>query len=264
MYRPEGTHRDSVWCPVVEFRRYALHRGAREQLIDLFDREFIESQEAVGLIVMGQFRDLDDPDSFAWLRGFHSMEERGRGLAAFYDGPVWQQFWDQANATMIDSDNVLLIRPARAASAFGEVERPDDRLAHERAKQGPVVLATVYYLVEPAEDAFLAFFESTLAPRLRDGITPIDAYYITDPAQNNFPRLPVREGEWVLISFAIFETTVDCERSLGDIRALYRREPALWEHAATFLTSPTEIVRMSPTLRSRLPAGASLERSAGA
>ena len=33
-------------CSVVELRQYTLHGGTREQLIHLFENEFIESQEA--------------------------------------------------------------------------------------------------------------------------------------------------------------------------------------------------------------------------
>ena len=54
-------------CPVVELRQYTLHPGKRDVLIDLFDREFVETQEAVGIKVIGQFRDLDHPDHFVWL-----------------------------------------------------------------------------------------------------------------------------------------------------------------------------------------------------
>lgn len=57
-------------CTVVELRRYRLQPGARDSLVELFDREFVESQEAVGMHLLGQFRELDDPDSFVWLRGF--------------------------------------------------------------------------------------------------------------------------------------------------------------------------------------------------
>src|SRR6185436_19195944 len=46
---------------VVELRQYTLHPGMRDVLIDLFDREFVETQEALGMTVLGQFRDLDDP-----------------------------------------------------------------------------------------------------------------------------------------------------------------------------------------------------------
>jgi NIPSNAP len=75
-------------CRLIELRQYTLHPGQRDVLIDLFDREFVETQEAVGMAVIGQFRDLDRPDRFVWLRGFKDVEARGQGLAAFYDGPL--------------------------------------------------------------------------------------------------------------------------------------------------------------------------------
>src|SRR5919197_645995 len=98
-------------CGVVELRRYALRPGARETLIELFDREFVETQEAVGMRILGQFRDLDDPDSFVWMRGFADMETRRPALESFYGGPVWRQHARAANATMLDSNNVVLLRP---------------------------------------------------------------------------------------------------------------------------------------------------------
>ena len=49
---------DAVRYPVVELRQYTLRPGQRDVLIDLFDREFIESQEAEGMAIVGQFRDL--------------------------------------------------------------------------------------------------------------------------------------------------------------------------------------------------------------
>jgi hypothetical protein len=53
----------SSGCPVVELRQYTFRHGQRDVLIELFDPEFIESQEAVGMEVIGQFRDLDRPES---------------------------------------------------------------------------------------------------------------------------------------------------------------------------------------------------------
>lgn len=72
---------------VLELRDYTLRPGQRETLIDLFEREFIESQEQHGMAMIGQFRDLDRPDHFVWLRGFADMLLRAQALAAFYDGP---------------------------------------------------------------------------------------------------------------------------------------------------------------------------------
>ena len=55
---------------VVELRQYLLHHDRRDELIDLFDRELVETQEDAGMSVIGQFRDPDRPDYFVWLRGF--------------------------------------------------------------------------------------------------------------------------------------------------------------------------------------------------
>ena len=98
-------------CLAVELRQYTLHDGSRELLVDLFEREFIASQEALGIRLFGPFLDLEDPNRFVWLRGFPDMERRADMLSSFYDGPVWRAHRDRANATMVDSDNVLLLRP---------------------------------------------------------------------------------------------------------------------------------------------------------
>ena len=49
--------------------------------------------------IIGQFRDLDNPDRFVWLRGFPDMATRAQVLQAFYGGPVWKAHRDIANAT---------------------------------------------------------------------------------------------------------------------------------------------------------------------
>ena len=122
----------AVRYPVVELRQYTLRPGQRDVLIDLFDREFVESQEADGMAIVGQFRDLDDPDRFMWIRGFASMPARARALASFYGGPAWKAHSAAANATMIDSDNVLLLRPVTARSGF-----PAPAAARPPAGQAP-------------------------------------------------------------------------------------------------------------------------------
>ncbi len=100
--------RPPLACGVVELRQYQMQPGRRDDLITLFEREFVETQEALGMAVLGTLRDLDRTDHFVWLRGFADMVSRRQGLEAFYGGPVWAQHRDAANPTMIDSDDVLL------------------------------------------------------------------------------------------------------------------------------------------------------------
>ena len=105
-------------CPVVELRQYTLKPGQRDTLIDLFERHFIESQEAAGMTLVGQFRDRRREDRFVWLRGFANMETRHKALETFYGGPVWAAHRSAANTTMLDTSDVLLLRPARPELAF--------------------------------------------------------------------------------------------------------------------------------------------------
>jgi hypothetical protein len=240
-----------AWCPVIELRQYALHDGKRDALIELFDRDFIESQEGVGLTVMGQFRDLIDPNNFVWLRGFGGIQTRSQALAAFYHGPVWMAHRDEANATMIDSDNVLLLRPARASSGFREAPRPTAELARRRDSEGVAFATTIYYLEEPAAHGFLEFFEDQIAPALTYAGLPIDAYYVTEASRNDFPRLPVRENEPVLVFFSriLLDAGPRFQVAVPDLVRL-----SLSQRMARFLRQGPEIHCLVPTSRSRLPA----------
>jgi len=234
--------------PIVELRRYTLHPGQRDVLIELFDREFIESQEELGMEVIGQFRDLDDPDAFVWLRGFSDMSARARGLAAFYsDGPVWAKHRDAANATMIDSSDVLLLRPARPTSGFslGHEERPP-----RGATQLPrgMLAATICHLDAPADSGFLEFFERALAPLLADAGAPARAMFVTEESPNNFPGLPIREGEHVFVWFSRFPDRAAYERHAAALAGSPRWAGAL----ASRLQRAPEVLRLSPTARSRL------------
>src|SRR3546814_16603291 len=91
---------------LVELRQYTLVGGQRDTLVDLFERAFVETQEAAGIQVFGRYIDLDDPDRFVWMRGLSDLETRGRALSDFYGGPAWAAQREAANATMIESDHV--------------------------------------------------------------------------------------------------------------------------------------------------------------
>ena len=139
---------------IVELRRYTLHPGRRDALVDLFERAFVESQEACGMRLLGQFRDVDDDNRFTWLRGFADMDGRARALAGFYGGPVWKAHRDAANATMVDSDDVLLLRPLLAGSGLAATPRRAG--SGEPARAAGLVTAMTWPLSEPVDAALAA------------------------------------------------------------------------------------------------------------
>lgn len=96
---------------IIELRQYTLHPGRRDELVELFEREFVESQEELGARIVGTFRDVGDPDRFVWVRSFPDVATRRAALAGFYGGPVWREHGPAANATMVDFSDVLLLEP---------------------------------------------------------------------------------------------------------------------------------------------------------
>ncbi|ATY10609.1 NIPSNAP family protein [Amycolatopsis sp. AA4] len=194
---------------VVELRQYTLRPGQRDVLIDLFDRELLEPQEAAGCTVVGQFRDEDDPDRFVWFRSFPDLAARHAALTAFYlEGEAWRQHRDAANATMADSDNVLLLRPE---TDFPPLSRP---------VEAGVPSSRILVLIGPASLDLPGPFAS----------------FVTEPAENTFRALPVREGENVRVGVWTFP-------DLAALRAFERR-----------LATNDEVkrLRLAPTARSSL------------
>jgi hypothetical protein len=241
----------AVRYPVVELRQYTLRPGQRDVLIDLFDREFVESQEADGMAIVGQFRDLDDPDRFTWIRGFASMPARARALASFYGGPVWKAHSAAANATMIDSDNVLLLRPVSASSGFPAppAARPPAGAAPARPSR---ILVTLYYRDQPFDQVFADFFERQARPALIEaGATPL-AWLQTEYAENTFPALPVRTGENVFAWLARFPGPAGLDDYLRQAA-----QPGNWRDRvlpalSAMITGPPQQLRLAPTARSLL------------
>ncbi len=238
-------------CPIVELRQYTLHPGKRDVLIDLFDREFVETQEAVGMKIIGQFRDLDDPNRFVWLRGFQDMTTRAQSLQAFYGGPIWKANRELANETMVDSDNVLLLRPARSDSAFsfGNSERPPHG-ATEIPNE--ILMATICYFASSVDDHFIDFFEHNLKPIFVENGASLLAYLVTESSENTFPALPVREDENVFVWFSRFANAAALNDYFVALDQSRRWRDGVSETLRRQLKKSPEVLKLSPTARSQL------------
>src|SRR5262245_14759616 len=195
----QSTPADTRCCPVLELRQYTLKQGDRDKLVDLFERHFVESQEAVGMTLVGQFRDRQDPDRFVWLRGFADMDSRHKALESFYGGKVWATYRDEANSTMLDSDNVLLLKPATPESSFHPRPVTSENVADDGSSE--VVLTGIYQLPQAADSEVIACFEQRIAPVLKANRVHLEGVFVTESTPNTFTRLPVREGEHVLVWF---------------------------------------------------------------
>jgi quinol monooxygenase YgiN len=232
---------------VIELRQYTLHSGRRDELIELFDREFVETQEEAGMVVFGQFRDLEDPDRFVWLRGFTDMTTRQRALTAFYDGPVWAAHRDQANATMINSDDVLLLRPIRPGD--GLLVSPRERQPVGTPSPGRLVVATLWSF-PLCESTGIDLIRRRLLPLLRQAPPAPLAALVTEPAENTFPRLPVRTGENIVAVLHSYPDEAAYRRHLAEVQSHPAARDDILPAIAQARTAAEQIRRLAPTGRS--------------
>lgn len=222
---------------LVEFRNYRLVPGGFDAFVEHFEDHFLESQEALGMDIVGQFRVVDDPERFVWIRRFREPSSRGASLAEFYEGPVWKEFGPRANELMVEYNDVYLLTPDDSAPAFAT-----DHVPHA-ARDGRAV--------EPTSTVVAALFDRRRATAL--GQEMAQAMHaalsrrlevsdlgrlVTADVQNDYPRLPIRKDVvalWLLSDEGGYGAAVATAEEVGQETEL-----------------PMRTLRLAPTARSSL------------
>ncbi|ULH13945.1 NIPSNAP family protein (plasmid) [Deinococcus sp. KNUC1210] len=214
--------------PILELRQYTLHPGQRDVLISLFEDHFLEGQRAVGIRVDGQFRRDGHDDQFVWLRSFQTMEQRKDALAAFYTSKDWLLYRNRANATMIDSDNVLLLRPLQPDLAL----LPEPR---SRTSSGLVLIA-VFPVDSSDSESTLTAAMTVRAAIGRAGAEHLGVY-VTDDRPNTFPALPVRTDGPFCVFLERFEHAGDLTRGVEALTSTVEKvsEQPAWRAGGEYL-----------------------------
>jgi len=223
---------------VVELRRYSLRPGAFEDLVRLFEERLVAGQEEAGMRIGGIFADEDEPDSFVWWRGFADMKNRRQALDAFYNGPVWREYRDRANSTMLDSDDVILLRHTDPPHGGGADRGPGEG--------GRDAIATAI-LRHSGSSELEYWFSTEFHIALEETLGASVATWRSEPGQNTFPRLPVRP-EPALVWTATFPSRFDREAALT---RLDETLPQLLERAPRSPTLAIELMRLRPTRLSK-------------
>lgn len=237
---------------VLELRQYKIVAGRRDTMINVFESKFIESQEQVGMRLLGQFRDLDDPDRFTWMREFANVGVRAKALNDFYTGPVWQAHRNEANPLLEDNDNVLLLRPATAQLALTSPPSSDRAAFGAPPRPVGLVVATIYYLWKDPAEGFTEFFTSKLAPELVTAGLPVLGAYVIEPTPNDFPKLPVRQHEKVFVWFTRVADASTHDKACANLDARLKSNGSLGRELAKYQERQAQILRLAPTPRSLL------------
>jgi hypothetical protein len=230
---------------VIEFRRYTVKDGERERFAEYFESYFPEAFQQMGAMAFGQFFERKNPVGFTWMRGFKNTDARAVINAGFYYGPLWREHAFTMNSLMVDSDNVLLLRPLnpeRGVTVLPSV----DPVTERKGAQG-VVVAQIFAVKANSVDAFAQEAEAAFAGYRAAGAREAGVLVTLD-APNNFPQLPVRTDGPYLVWLGIVKDNQALETQFTPLAE--RSSKSL--SATGLLRGAPELVILDPTRRSRL------------
>jgi hypothetical protein len=228
---------------VIELRRYPIKEGERENFARYFESYFPEAFQQEGAIIFGQFLEQEKTDTFTWIRGFRTTDDRAKVNASFYYGPLWQEHKVTMNSRLVDHTNVLLLKPLRPERSVSVLPAVDP--VKEAAGAKGFIVMQIFAAHPDKLDALVSTAEKTFAQYREAGIREAGVLVTLD-GPNNFPQLPFRTDGPYLVWLGIAK----------DKQALERFTTIAKEQSRAFakplLRSAPEVAVMRPSQRSRL------------
>jgi hypothetical protein len=231
--------------PVVELRRYEMKAGGRERFARCFDGYFPEAFQQLGAIAFGQFLERKNATRFTWLRGFPSYDSRAEMNTDTYSGLVWKEHAKRMNDLIVDSENVLLLRPL--AQGRGLPVLPAVDVGTDAQAGAGVVVMQIFAAKTGIVEELARSLEESFAAYRSTGVHEA-ATLVTYDVPNNYPRLPVRTDGPYLVWVGIAKDDSVVQARLAPLA----ERAAQSANAAGLLRDAPELVLLDPTPRSRL------------
>jgi hypothetical protein len=115
-----------------------------------------------------------------------------------------------------------------------------------------LVVANIHYVDRSAIESFAQFFERTMKPALTNTGARVIAVFETEAAKNTFTRLPVREGETVLVWLAVFRDAGHFEEHAAALRDSPDWRKDAPQDVLRQFARRAEVLKLAPTPRSQL------------
>ena len=221
----------------VELRLYSIQEPSRDRFLEFFEEHYVESQEVFGMRIWGQFRDLETPGLFVWLRGYQDMEQRRAGLEQFYTSPVWAETGPEAISMLNPgAGRVHFLEPVSAADGFAADAKRPLLLSEVPAGVSSGILVVEVFPVEGNVAAVVETVRSSVVPHYENSGGSILGLFHSSDQPNNVPLMPFIEDQTVVVLFTTFEG-----------REQYSAMTESWQSPL-----PRETLVLEPGRRSRL------------
>ena len=93
-----------------EHREYRIKDGKREEMVKLMEEKVIPFQVSKGIVIIGSFVAVDNPDLYVWIRRFESEEEAERLYKEVYESEYWVNEIRPQVAEMLDRESMRITR----------------------------------------------------------------------------------------------------------------------------------------------------------
>jgi hypothetical protein len=240
---------------VIELRNYLIRDGMTRDFLRYFEEHFLFSQREAGMHVLGQFEVSDDPNRFVWIRGFEDMAARFHGLSRFYGGPFWQARRSEANAMILDSDDVHLLRPLGPDGTLTGDLSLEDLSSEPPGAVAPSagLVAADFHRAEPgALGRLVELFERHVRPALLERGHQVLGHFVAELAPNDYPRLPVAQDPTLLLVLSAYRDVEHWAAMRSDWPGGDPWRATLGLESRALLAAGVTTLRLRPTARSRI------------
>lgn len=93
-----------------ELRQYRIKDGKRDRWVQLMEEKIIPFQMSKGVVFVGSFVAVDEPDLYIWIRRFDSEEEAERLYQEVYQSDYWKTEIAPLAKEMLDRDRMVITR----------------------------------------------------------------------------------------------------------------------------------------------------------
>ncbi|HVE56738.1 MAG TPA: hypothetical protein VNB22_07910 [Pyrinomonadaceae bacterium] len=197
---------------VIELRNYLVRQGRRDEFINLFEENFVQSQNILGGYILGQYRVKGADDNFFWIRGFKDMTARYKYLNDFYFGsPSWKQHKNEANSMLLNNDNVYLLQPLNLKDNSTGAESGFNTSWFGQEKGIAVV---DFYVSNTKRDKLIEFVKKKYLAILNASKIENASFWTSETAPNDFTGLPVFQDKNLLVQITFYKNELEYQSKM--------------------------------------------------
>ena len=199
---------------VIELRNYLVRGGRRDEFINLFEENFVQSQNILGGYILGQYRIKGAADNFLWIRGFKDMPARYKFLNDFYFGsPFWKQHKSEANSMLLNNDNVYLLRPLNLKDSTSDADFSFNTNWFGQEKGVAVI---DFYTSNTKREKLIEFIKKKYAAILNASKIENASFWTSETIPNDFTGLPVFQDKNLLVQMTFYKNEVEYQKKMKE------------------------------------------------